>query len=227
MIYDQSDQKESQTIEALVPMVDLFAVLAIVFMIYASDEINITELTTAKKMQEVVETVEKMQEVVETIERESEDRIAEVERESDKRVQDVIDQYENDPNVILAKEAEKSLEEVKEKRKKKADELVAAFSAMLEAQQDQAADDYEGLVTSFEQKHEEALSEELVSLEELKQSELETERQQLIAEVEVEKSQLKEEQIEAIETVQLEAERELAEQESELVIEKMAPSPVK
>ena len=80
MIYDQSDQKESQTIEALVPMVDLFAVLAIVFMIYASDEINITELTTAKKMQEVVETVEKMQEVVETIERESEDRIAEVER---------------------------------------------------------------------------------------------------------------------------------------------------
>ena len=57
MIYDQEDQKESQTIEALVPMVDLFAVLAIVFMIYASDEINITELTTAKKMQEVVQTV--------------------------------------------------------------------------------------------------------------------------------------------------------------------------
>ena len=40
MIYDQEDVKESQTIEALVPMVDLFAVLAIVFMIYASDEIN-------------------------------------------------------------------------------------------------------------------------------------------------------------------------------------------
>jgi biopolymer transport protein ExbD len=35
MIFDQSNQKESQTIEALVPMVDLFAVLAIVFMIYA------------------------------------------------------------------------------------------------------------------------------------------------------------------------------------------------
>ncbi len=59
MINDHSDQKESQTIEALVPMVDLFAVLAIVFMIYASDEITITELTTAKKMQEVVATIEK------------------------------------------------------------------------------------------------------------------------------------------------------------------------
>ena len=57
MIYDQQDVKESQTIEALVPMVDLFAVLAIVFMIYASDEIRITELTTATKMQEVVETM--------------------------------------------------------------------------------------------------------------------------------------------------------------------------
>ena len=54
MIFDQQDLKESQTIEALVPMVDLFAVLAIVFMIYASDEITITELTTAKQMQEVV-----------------------------------------------------------------------------------------------------------------------------------------------------------------------------
>ena len=78
MIFDQSNQKESQTIEALVPMVDLFAVLAIVFMIYASDEITITELKTATKMQEVVETIDKMKEVVESIEKESQERIAEV-----------------------------------------------------------------------------------------------------------------------------------------------------
>jgi len=114
MIFDQSNQKESQTIEALVPMVDLFAVLAIVFMIYASDEINITELTTANKIQEV-------------------------EREVEERIQEVIEQYESDPQAILAKEADKTLEEVKEKRRKKAEELVLAFSAMLEAQQDQAA----------------------------------------------------------------------------------------
>jgi hypothetical protein len=159
MIFEQSDQKESQTIEALVPMVDLFAVLAIVFMIYASDEITITELTTAKKMQEVVETVEKMQEVVETIEKESEDRIAEVERDSEERIQDIIDQYENDPQVVLGRAADQTLKEVKEKRKKKAEELVVAFTAMLEAQQAQAADEYEGVVTSIKQKHEETLSE--------------------------------------------------------------------
>jgi len=111
MIFDQSDQKESQTIEALVPMVDLFAVLAIVFMIYATDEIAITEMTTANKIQEV-------------------------EKETEERIQSVVDQYENDPQVVLAKEAEKTLQEVKEKRRKKAEELVLAFSAMLEAQQE-------------------------------------------------------------------------------------------
>ena len=126
MINDHSDQKESQTIEALVPMVDLFAVLAIVFMIYASDEITITELTTAKKMQEVVETIE---------------------RETEEKIQAVVDQYENEPERILAREREKSLEEIKEKRKQKADELVLAFAAMLEAQQEQAADEYEGLIS--------------------------------------------------------------------------------
>jgi hypothetical protein len=137
MIFDQSDLKESQTIEALVPMVDLFAVLAIVFMIYASDEITITELTTAKKMQEVVETIE---------------------MESEERIQDIIDQYENDPQVVLGREADQTIKEVKEKRKKKAEELVVAFTAMLEAQQAQAADEYEGVVTSIKQKHEETLS---------------------------------------------------------------------
>ncbi len=99
MIFDQSDQKEPQTIEALVPMVDLFAVLAIVFMIYASDEITITELTTANKIQEV-------------------------EMESEERIQEVIEQYESDPQTILAKEAEKTLQEVKDKRKKKATVVV-------------------------------------------------------------------------------------------------------
>ena len=143
MIFDQQDMKESQTIEALVPMVDLFAVLAIVFMIYASDEITITELTTATKMQEIVETIDEMKQVVESIEKDSQERIAEVERESEERIKEILDQYENDPKFVLAKEADKTLEEIKEARRKKAEELVMAFTAMLEAQQDQSADEYE------------------------------------------------------------------------------------
>ena len=102
MKYDQSDQRESQTIEALVPMVDLFAVLAIVFMIYASDEIAVTELESATKMQEVVETVVKMQKVVETIEQESQKRIAEVEKRSAEKIQEIIEEVESDPKNALA-----------------------------------------------------------------------------------------------------------------------------
>jgi len=196
MIFDQSNQKESQTIEALVPMVDLFAVLAIVFMIYASDEINITELTTANKIQEV-------------------------ERETEERIQEIKDQYESDPQVVLAKEAAKTLQEVKEKRRKKAEELVLAFSAMLEAQQDQAADEYENLVTSIEQKHEEALSEQLISMDEQKQVELEIEKQELRAQVETEKSKLKKQQEEAVKKVQQEAQREIFEKEVDLRVAKM------
>ena len=39
MFFSKSDSNRSKTIDALIPMIDLFAVLAIVFMIYSSDEI--------------------------------------------------------------------------------------------------------------------------------------------------------------------------------------------
>ena len=210
MIFDKSDSTESQAIEALVPMVDLFAVLAIVFMIYASDEITITELTTATKMQEVVETIDEMKQVVEDIERESQERIADVEKQSEERIKEIVDLYETDPKFILAKEADKTLEEIKEKRRKKAEELVLAFTAMLEAQQSQAADEYEGLVVNIEQKHEEALSQELVSLDEQKQAELEIERAELKTDLEATKSQLQKEQEEVVEKVKQESVQALA-----------------
>ncbi len=221
MISDQSDLKESQTIEALVPMVDLFAVLAIVFMIYATDEIAITELTTANKIQEVVKTVEKMKDVVESIERESEARIAQVERESEERIQEIIDKVENDPKNVLAREADKTLEDIKKKRREKADELVLAFTEMLEAQQHQVADQYDDFVTNIEQKHEETLSKELVSLDQRKQMELEIERAGLRSDLEVKKLQLKKEQEQAVEKVRQESLQALAERESELAVEKM------
>ncbi len=44
MIFDQQDLKESQTIEALVPMVDLFAVLAIVRNPFAQTDQTVLDL---------------------------------------------------------------------------------------------------------------------------------------------------------------------------------------
>ncbi len=39
----RSGSNQSHTMEALVPMVDLFAVLAIVFMIHSNEEITVTQ----------------------------------------------------------------------------------------------------------------------------------------------------------------------------------------
>ena len=184
MIFDRNKYGESQTIEALVPMVDLFAVLAIVFMIYATEEIIVTKM------------------------------------ESEKRIQAIEEKVENDRRSVLAREADETLEEIKKNRKKKAEELVLAFSEMLEAQQNQAAGEYEDLVANFENKHEEALAKELSSLDEQKRV-LEQKRDELIADVEIEKSQLKKEQEKAVEEVRQASVQALAEQQSELVEEKV------
>jgi hypothetical protein len=45
--------------QALVPMVDLFAVLAIVFMIYSNDEITATQIQNDERLQEIVAEIEK------------------------------------------------------------------------------------------------------------------------------------------------------------------------
>ena len=151
MIFDQSDRDDSDVTEALVPMVDLFAVLAIVFMIHASDEIIITKV-------------------------ESEKIIQEIEQRSEERIREIEEKIENDPQNMLAKKAEETLEEIKRKRAKKAEELVLAFSQMLEAQQDQAAVDYESLVANMEFEHADALSKEMISLDEKKKNEVQIEK---------------------------------------------------
>jgi len=54
----RSGSNQSQTMEALVPMVDLFAVLAIVFMIHSNEEITVTKL----EKQEIVARLEAIDE---------------------------------------------------------------------------------------------------------------------------------------------------------------------
>ena len=56
---DESGSDESQTTRALVPMVDLFAVLAVVFMIHSQDEIAVSRQETENHIDEIVATAEK------------------------------------------------------------------------------------------------------------------------------------------------------------------------
>ena len=73
MKFDEPHSDESQTTKALVPMVDLFAVLAIVFMIYSNAEIDLTIQATEDHINEIVETSEK--EYVARIDKESEAKL--------------------------------------------------------------------------------------------------------------------------------------------------------
>ncbi len=57
MIFKRSGSDQSQFMQALVPMVDLFAVLANVFMIYSNEEITVTKLESDKRIQEIVAEV--------------------------------------------------------------------------------------------------------------------------------------------------------------------------
>ncbi len=127
MFFTQSDTNKSKTTEALIPMVDLFAVLAIVFMIYSSDEIIASQEKSQETIEQIATDYKKLQEEVAAAEQARQDR-----RE------------------ILANNAVKSLEEIEVEREQKAKQLVAQFTEMLAEQQSQAAIEYERLVSKFE-----------------------------------------------------------------------------
>ena len=153
MSFNRSGSNQSQFMEALVPMVDLFAVLAIVFMIHSNDEITVTKLETDERMQEIVAEVQEARKRLEAI--------------------DEAEQARIERRELLAKNASKSLEQVKEERERKAQELLTQFTEMLAAQQSDAALEYEDILARIESEHDEELKKEVVSLDKEKQAELE------------------------------------------------------
>ncbi len=163
MIFHISGSNQSQFMQALVPMVDLFAVLAIVFMIYSNDEITVTKL----EAQEVRKRLEAI---------------------------DETEQARKDRRELLANRASKSLEQVKDERERKAQELLTQFTEMLAAQQSDAAMEYEDILARIESEHDEELKKEVVSLEKEKQAEVEKTRAELEIDLETKKSELVEQQ---------------------------------
>ena len=131
MLFTKKDSNKSKTIEALIPMVDLFAVLAIVFMIYSSDEIIASQEKSQETIEEIAADYKKLQQEVAAAE--------EVRRER---------------REMLATNAVKSLEQIQTEREQKAKQLVQEFTQMLAEQQSQASMEYEALVSKFEQEHE-------------------------------------------------------------------------
>ena len=120
MFFTKTESNKSKTIEGLIPMIDLFAVLAIVFMIYSSDEIMASQEQSQETIEQIATDYKKLQEEVAAAEKARQER-----RE------------------ILAQNAVKSLEEIEAEREQKAKELVDQFTQMLAEQQSQAAMGYE------------------------------------------------------------------------------------
>jgi myosin heavy subunit len=183
MLFSKSDTNKSKSIEALIPMIDLFAVLAIVFMIYSSDEIIASQEKSQETIEQIATDYKKLQEEVAAAEQARQDR-----RE------------------ILAQNAVKSLEEIEAEREQKAKELVNQFTQMLAEQQSQAAVDYERLVAKFEVEHEQEVEKQKAEFEAEKQKEVETKVAQLEQQKEAEVSSAKKEfdQIVAAKEAQLE-----------------------
>jgi len=199
MIFDGSDSSRSQTIEALVPMVDLFAVLAIVFLIYANDEITVNKVESQKKIQKIV---------------------AEIQVERETMQQEILEaeQARKERREFVASKVGKSLEQIEKEREQQAEQLVAQFTKMLAAQQSQAATEYEELVTRYEVEHEQQLEREKESLQQQKQDELNQEKAELEEALAQRKSKLEKEKQKALSLAKLEYEKELSSKEE--VIEK-------
>ena len=190
---DQSDSNKPKTIEALVPMVDLFAMLAIMFMIYSNYEITYAKQESAAEIQKLTEQVEE---------------IAEEE------------QARNDRRKQLAQQAGMSLEQLKAEQERKAKELIEQFTNMVAAQQSKAAADYENLVAKIEFEHDDALEKEVTSLQEQTQADLANKKAELETELAKKEMELEEEKKEELTVAKLQFEKDLNAKVSELTAEK-------
>ena len=166
MISNRSGSHQSEFMQALVPMVDLFAVLAIVFMIHSNEEITVARAEVTTELQEARTALAAL---------------------------DELEQARRERRESMANAATMSLEEIREERERQAQELLTQVTEMLALQQSSAAEEYENILTRIENEHEEAFQREATSLEQQTQAELEATRAELAAQQEQRIEEAKEE----------------------------------
>ena len=126
-------------------MVDLFAVLAIVFMIHSNDEIIAAQTVNDERIEELVAALGTV---------------------------DELEQARRERRALMANEATKSLEEIQEERERQAQELLTQFTEMMAAQQSSADAEYEAALARIEAEHEEEFQRAATSLEQQTQADL-------------------------------------------------------
>jgi len=177
-------------------MVDLFAVLAIVFMIYSNEEVTVTKLESDKRIRTIVAQVQEAQKKLAQIDEAERARIAR--------------------RQMLAKRASQSLEQIKAERERKAREIMMRFDEMMAAQQNQAAMDYEEILARIESQYDEELKKEAAALEKKKQAELEKTKSELAKDLTIKKSELEQQKESRIKEVKEEFEKVISSTEKML-----------
>ena len=173
MISNRSGSHQSEFMQALVPMVDLFAVLAIVFMIHSNDEIIAAQTVNDERIEEIVAQVQEARNAL--------DGISEAERARRERRE------------LLANTASKSLEEIREERERQAQELLAQFTEMLAAQQSSTDTEYATILARIENDLEQQTRADLEETRAELETDLETQRSELAAQQEQRIEEAKEE----------------------------------
>ena len=174
-------------------MVDLFAVLAIMFMIYSTDEITYAKQESAAEIQKLTEQVEE---------------IAEEE------------QARKDRREHLAQKTGKSLEQLKAEQAQKAQKLIEQFKNMVAVQQSQAAIEYEKLVSNIEFEHDQELENEVASLQEESRADVAKKKVELETDLANRKLELEEEKKEELVLARLQHEKEVTSKVIEFTAEK-------
>ena len=130
MISNRSGSQQSEFMQALVPMVDLFAVLAIVFMIHSNEEITAAQTENDERIHEIVAEVQEARNALEAI--------------------DELERARRERRELMANAASKSLEQIREEREGQAQELLAQVTEMLAAQQSSATAEYENILARID-----------------------------------------------------------------------------
>ena len=185
MISNRSGSQQSEFMQALVPMVDLFAVLAIVFMLHSNDEITVAQA----EVQEARDALEAV---------------------------DPLGRARRERRELMANQATKTLDQIKEERERQAQELLRQFTELMAAQQSSAAAEYEEILARIENEHEAELQREVVSLEQQTQAELEETRAELERDFEIQRLELAAQQEQRIEEAKEEFDRAILSTETRL-----------
>ena len=157
MISNRSGSHQSEFMQALVPMVDLFAVLAIVFMIHSNEEITVAQTENEERIQELVAALGAV---------------------------DELEQTRRERRELLANTASKSLEEIREERERQAEELLTQFTEMLAAQQSSTDADYANILARIEHDLEQQTQADLAETKAELETDLEIRRSELAAQQE-------------------------------------------